>query len=344
MKKINRREMMKLVSVSVAAAAIGLNTVSAQEKKTAPSGADNWYVSTQSDASVVKFKNAYGMTVAATLIVPKNLDRSRRHRAVVLSHPFAAVRQQAAMLYAMKLSEYGLVTLAFDQTFWGESGGEPRGAVLPDVYAENFSAAVDYVGTLSFVDRNRIGALGICASGGFVLAAAKTDPRIKAVVTSSMYDMGEYYRTGVNGDRAKATLTQDLNRSASARWEAVDTGKTVYAAGQQDPSFVEAPESNDFYRTSRGAYPKNDRRTSPVTYARFLNFYPLRDLDLIAPRPILFVVGEKAPTKCYTDTAFRQAAEPKEMLVVKGANRIDLYDRTDLIPFESIASFFRKNL
>ena len=305
---------------------------------------NNFYVSDKVQIKEVQFKNIYGMRVAGAVFTPKQMDMKKKYPAIVISHPFGAVRQQAANLYATKLAEEGFVTLAFDQSFWGNSEGLPRGSVLPDVYTENFSAGVDYLGSLSFVDREKIGALGICASGGFALAATKLDLRIKALATVSMYDMGEYYRSGINGDRSKETLMKDLERVAQYRWQSVDTNEPVYGPGQNDPVFVEAKESNDFYRTSRGFVQENDRRTTPVSYAKFMNFFPLEKLDSISPRPILFVVGEIAPSKSYTDKAYQSAAQPKELFVVKGANRTDLYDRINMIPWEKLSDFFSKNL
>lgn len=305
---------------------------------------DNFYESSAVDAKRVTFKNCIGMELVGNLYVPKNLAAGTGYPAIVISHPFAAVRQQAANLYAQKLAELGFVTLSFDQSFWGESAGEPRGTVLPDIYAENFSAGVDYVGCLPYVDRERIGVLGICAGGGFALAAAKIDPRIKAVATSSMYDMGEYFRTGIAGNRDGKLRAEDLAKAAQVRWKTIDSGNPVYGPGQNDPVFPEAKESDDFYRTKRGFYEPNDRRSTPASYAKFMNFYPLENLEAISPRPILIVVGEEAPSKCYSQTAFERASEPKELHVVKGANRTDLYDRVALIPWMRFDAFFKKNL
>ncbi|MDO5537662.1 MAG: alpha/beta hydrolase [Desulfovibrionaceae bacterium] len=306
-------------------------------------GADNFYVSKQLASEKVQFRNMFGMTLTGTLCTPKNLAAGK-HAAVIVGHPHAAVRQQAASLYAQKMADAGFVTLCFDQAFWGESGASPRGSVLPDIYAESFSAAVDFLGTKPFVDRARIGVIGVCGSGGYAISAAKIDTRIRALATVSMYDMGEYYRTGLNRTRTKETRNRDLERAASARWEAVDRGEPVYGIGQDDGPFPEAAESNDFYQTERGNVPSNDRRTTPASYAKFMNFYPFNDIASISPRSILFVVGEIAPSRCYTDTAYALADQPKELVIVPGANRIDLYDRTEIIPWDKLAGFFRAHL
>jgi fermentation-respiration switch protein FrsA (DUF1100 family) len=164
-------------------------------------GADNFYQSDKITAQKVTFKNQYHMTVAGNLFVPKNLDRRTKNPAIIVGHPMGAVKEQSANLYAQKLADQGFVTLAIDQSFWGESEGQPRNAVLPDVYAEAFSAAVDFLGTRPFVDRDRIGVLGICGSGSFVISAAKIDPRMRAIATVSMYDMGGVSRNGLSTPR-----------------------------------------------------------------------------------------------------------------------------------------------
>ena len=307
-------------------------------------GANNFYTSDKVKAEVVRFKNTYGMDVVGTLFTPKQMESSKKYPALVVGHPFAAVRQQSANLYATKMAEEGFVALSFDQSFWGESAGTPRGAVLPDVYVENFSAGVDFLGTRPFVSRERIGVIGICGSGGFSIAATKIDPRIKALATVSMYDMGEYFRTGLKHTRSVETRNKDLETAAAHRYVEFETGKPVHGPGQNDAVFLEAKESGDFYQTERGRVPSNDRRTTPATYAKFMNFYPFNDIESISPRPILFVVGEIAPSRGYTDDAYKLAAEPKELVVIKGANRIDLYDRTEMIPWAKLTGFFNQYL
>jgi len=153
-------------------------------------GADNFYQSTQVTLQKVTFNNQYQMKVAGNLFVPNDMDRDATHPAIIVGHPMGAVKEQTSNLYAQKFAEQGFVTLAIDLSFWGESEGTPRNAVLPDVYAEDFSAAVDFLGSLPLVDRERIGVLGICGSGSFAISAAKIDPRMKAIATVNMYDMG----------------------------------------------------------------------------------------------------------------------------------------------------------
>lgn len=160
-------------------------------------GANNFYTSSKVTITNIHFKNIYGMDISATLFTPKQMIQDKKYPALIVGHPFRAVRQQSANLYATKMAEEGFVTLSFDQSFWGESSGEPRGSVLPDVYIENFSAAIDYLGTRQFINKEKIGVIGICASGGFSIAAAKIDPRIKALATVAMYNMGDFFRTGL---------------------------------------------------------------------------------------------------------------------------------------------------
>ena len=159
-------------------------------------GAANFYKSDKVDVQKVTFKNQYGMKVAGNLFVPKTSNRDTSWPAIVVGHPMGAVKEQSANLYATKMAEQGFVTLSLDLSFWGESEGQPRHAVAPDIYADDFSAAVDFLSTQPFVDRERIGALGICGSGSFVISAAKIDPRMKAIATVSMYDMGAAAETG----------------------------------------------------------------------------------------------------------------------------------------------------
>lgn len=339
------RRMVMVGAAALAAATVGASATAAFAQGPDMSrGADNFYKSDCVTTEDVRFKNTYGMEVVGTLFRPSAMEGDRRYPALVVGHPYGAVRQQAANLYATKMAEEGFVTLSFDQSFWGESAGSPRGAVLPDVYTENFSAAVDFLGTRDFVSQENIGVIGICASGGFSIAATKVDTRIKALATVSMYDMGEYYRTGIKGERALETRNRDLQIAAANRFKEFETGQPIHGPGQNDPVFLEAAESRDFYATERGLVASNDRRTTPATYAKFMNFHPFIDIESISPRPILFVVGGIAPSRAYTDKAFEMAAEPKELVVIDGANRIDLYDRTEIIPWAKLTSFFNQHL
>lgn len=307
-------------------------------------GADNFYQSNEVNSEKIHFKNIYGMQVVGTLFTPKNMIKDKKYPAIIVGHPFRAVRQQAANLYATKMAEEGFVTVSFDQSYWGESEGNPRGAVLPDVYTENFSAAVDFLGTRSFVDQEKIGVIGVCASGGFSIAATKMDPRIKALATVAMYNMGDFFRTGLQHTRTIEQRDEVLKAAAKQRYVDFTTGKPSYTVGHHGAISPEAIDSNDFYETKRGKVESNNRLTTMTSNVKFMNFYPFIDIDTISPRPILFVVGDQAPSRHYSDEAYQLAKEPKELFVIKGATRLDLYDRTEVIPWAKLTDFFNKNL
>jgi fermentation-respiration switch protein FrsA (DUF1100 family) len=317
-------------------------------------GADNFYTSDQVTVQRVTFKNQYQMVVAGNLFVPKNLDRSAQHAAMVVGHPMGAVKEQSANLYATKMAEQGFITLSIDLSFWGESEGQPRNVVAPDIYAEAFSAAVDYLGTQAFVDRERIGVLGICGSGSFAISAAKIDPRMKAIATVSMYDMGAAARNALNQSQTVEQRKAIIAEAAQQRWVEAAGGETKYTSGtvhQIDANTHPIQrEFYDFYRTSRGEFtPANsspELTTHPTltSNVKFMNFYPFNDIETISPRPILFITGDQAHSKEFSEEAYRLAGQPKELYWVKGAGHVDLYDRVDLIPFDKLSVFFKQNL
>jgi uncharacterized protein len=317
-------------------------------------GADNFYQSDQVTRQKVTFKNQYNMEVVGNLFVPKNSDENAKHPAIVVGHPMGAVKEQSANLYAQKLADQGFVTLSLDLPFWGESEGQPRNAVLPDVYAEAFNAAVDFLGTRPFVDRERIGALGICGSGSFVISAAKIDPRMKAIATVSMYDMGAANRNALKHSLTLAQRKQIIKEAAEQRYVEFTGGETKYTSGtchelNEDTHPIQR-EFYDFYRTPRGEFtPKGsspDLTTHPTlsSNVKFMNFYPLVDIETISPRPMLFITGDTAHSREFSEDAYRLAGEPKELLIVPNAGHVDLYDRVELIPFDKLTDFFTKNL
>jgi hypothetical protein len=317
-------------------------------------GADNFYTSDQVTVQRVTFKNQYQMVVAGNLFVPKNLDRSAQHAAMVVGHPMGAVKEQSANLYATKMAEQGFITLSIDLSFWGESEGQPRNVVAPDIYAEAFSAAVDYLGTQAFVDRERIGVLGICGSGSFVISAAKIDPRMKAIATVSMYDMGAAARNALNQSQTVEQRQAIIAEAAQQRWVEAAGGETKYTSGtvhQIDASTHPIQrEFYDFYRTSRGEFtpasssPELTTHPTLTSNVKFMNFYPFNDIETISPRPMLFITGDQAHSKEFSEEAYRLAGQPKELYWVKGAGHVDLYDRVDLIPFDKLSVFFKQNL
>ncbi|MGO4649626.1 alpha/beta hydrolase [Nocardia sp. 2YAB30] len=317
-------------------------------------GADNFYTSDQVTMQPVKFKNQYQMDVTGNLFVPKNLAPGSRAAAMVVGHPMGAVKEQSANLYATKMAERGFVTLALDLAFWGGSAGEPRNAVAPDLYTETFSAGVDYLRTRDSVDPERIGALGICGSGSFVISAAKIDPRIKAVATVSMYDMGAANRNGLGHSVTPAQRQAILALAAAQRDVEFRGGPTEYTSGTVHELTSESTpierEFYDFYRTQRGAVTPESASPDTTTHptlssnAKFMNFYPFNDIETISPRPMLFITGENAHSREFSEEAYRLAGERKELVIVPGAGHVDLYDRTELIPFDKLTSFYTQNL
>ncbi len=306
-------------------------------------------------AERVSFKNQYQMEVVGNMFMPKGIDLNHKHAAIIVGHPMGAVKEQSANVYASYMAERGFVTLSIDLSFWGESQGEPRNAVSPDIYAEDFSAAVDFLGTRPYVNREEIGVIGICGSGSFAISAAKIDPRIKAIATISMYDMGQANRHGLNKSLTLEQRKQIIADAAQQRYVEFEGGEIRVAGG----TLIElTPESNpiereffDFYRnpnrgefTTKGASAERTTKPTVTSNVKFMNFYPFNDIETISPRPMLFITGDHAHSKEFSEDAYRRAAEPKEMYYVKGAGHVDLYDRLDLIPFDKLDTFFKMYL
>ncbi|WP_339431645.1 MULTISPECIES: alpha/beta hydrolase [unclassified Pseudomonas] len=317
-------------------------------------GADNFFKSDKVTVQKVSFKNQYQLNVVGNLFIPKGLDSATRSPAIIVGHPMGAVKEQSSNLYAQKLAEQGFVTLALDLSFWGESEGQPRNAVLPDMYAEDFSAAVDYLGTRPFIDRQRIGVLGICGSGSFVISAAKIDPRMKAIATVSMYDMGAANRNGLKHSQTLEVRKQVIAAAAEQRYVEFTGGKIEYTGGTVQALNADTHpiqrEFFDFYRTPRGEFtpasstPQQTTRPTLSSNTKFMNFYPFVDIESISPRPMLFIAGENAHSREFSEEAFRLAGEPKELVIVPNAGHVDLYDRVDLIPFTKLTHFFQDHL
>lgn len=315
-------------------------------------GADNFYQSDKVTTAKVYFKNQYGMKVAGNLFTPNALDLNTQHAAIVVGHPMGAVKEQSANLYATKMAEQGFVTLSLDLSFWGESEGAPRNAVSPDIYAEDFSAAVDFLGTRPFVDPERIGVIGICGSGSFAISAAKIDPRLKAIATVSMYDMGAANRNGLKHGLSVEQRKQIIREAAEQRYTEFKGGDIRYTSGTPlkltgNPI---GDEFYDFYRTPRGEVTPQGASTQTTTMPtltsnlKFMNFYPFNDIETISPRPLLLITGSEAHSREFSEDAYKRAAEPKELLIFPGAGHVDLYDRVNLIPFGKLTEFFQNNL
>ena len=294
------------------------------------------------------------MQVVGNLVLPKSMGANSRLPAIIVGHPMGAVKEQSSMLYAQKLAEHGFAALAIDLPYWGESEGQPRNLVAPEIYTDAFSAAVDFLSAHQSIDRQRIGVLGICGSGCFAINAAKIDTRLKAIATVSMYDMGAVTRNGLKHAQSLAQRKALHTKGVELREQEGRTGKGVFLnyLPLQLPADADAVtrEFWEFYRTPRGAHvPKgmtleqtqNRMLSSEI---RFLNFYPFNDIETIAPRPMLFIAGDQAHSREFSEEAYRLAAGPKELHWVPGAGHVDLYDRLTLIPFAKLAAFFAKNL
>jgi fermentation-respiration switch protein FrsA (DUF1100 family) len=302
----------------------------------------------------VTFKNQYKLDVTGHLFISKNINQNVKNPAIIVGHPMGAVKEQSADVYASTMAERGFVTLAIDLSFWGESEGTPRNAVLPDMYAEDFSAAVDFLGTRQFVDRNNIGIIGVCGSGSFVISAAKIDPRLKAIATVSMYDMGSANRNALNHSQTIEERKKIIAEAADQRYVEFNGGETKYTSGTvhklDENTHPIQREFYDFYRTPRGEYTPKGESPETTTHptlssnVKFMNFYPFNDIETISPRPLLFITGDKAHSKEFSEDAYKRAAEPKELYYIPNAGHVDLYDKTELIPFDKLENFFTKYL
>ena len=283
------------------------------------------------------------MSLAGNLFTPKHLNKSTTHPAIIVGAPNGAVKEQSANLYAQKMAEFGFITLSFDQIFWGESDGNPRNAMAPDLYSESFSAAADYFTALDYIDNDRIAVLGICASGSFALNEAKIDSRLKAIATVSLTDMGAVAR----GQRDAMGKTAMIDQTSAQRNQEISGGKTAYTSGTPEEidenSDAFSKEFYDFYRTQRGAAATTTQPTM-TSFSKLLNFYSLSDLETVSPRPLLFIAGENAISLGFSVDAYEAANEPKELYKVPNAGHVDLYDKTDLIPFDKLNDFFNTNV
>ena len=296
----------------------------------------------------VRYQNRYGIALAGDLYTAKGMDQNKSYPAIVVGAPYGGVKEQGPCVYAGELARRGFVVLTFDPCYMGESGGEPRHVSSPDLFSENISAGVDYLGLLPYVDRERIAALGICGSGGFALSAAAADTRIRAVVTASMYDMSVAARLGLTPEQ----LQERKEKLSLQRWKDAENGTPEYIPTFPEEAVAEIPdelqwilrEFYEFYATGRGHHPNALGGFTTTSDLSFIN-YALNDhIAEISPRPVLFIVGEQAESRFFSDMAFKRAAEPKRMLVVPDCNHVDLYDDTSKIPFEAIEAFLRDSL
>ena len=297
----------------------------------------------------VRYQNRLGHAIAADIYMLKGIDTSKKYPALIVGAPYGGVKEQGPCVYANELAKRGFIVLTFDQSYMGESGGEPRNVSDPSVFTENFSAAVDYLGVKEpLADREKIGVIGICGSGGFALAAAQSDLRIKAVATASMYVMTDAARLGLDKEKIAEVKKQLSNQ----RWIDFENGYPEYVPAFPEEPFDAVPEGVEepaaewlrFYSVKRGHHHSARGAFTTTSNLSMMNFKLLDYVDEISPRPILMIVGDRAHSKFFSENVYAKAAEPKELYEVKDAEHIDLYDRTDRIPFDKLQKFFEDSL
>ena len=301
--------------------------------------------------SKVTFHNRYGITLVADMYVPK--DAEGKLPAIAVSGPFGAVKEQTSGIYAQHMAERGFLTIAFDPSYTGESGGEPRRMASPDINTEDFIAAVDFLSVQENVDPERIGIIGICGWGGMAINAAALDPRIKATVTSTMYDMSRVAREGYFGS-ADNVEARDAQRAAWAaqRTEDYRTGSYKRAGGVVDPLPEDAPwfvkDYYDYYKTERGYHPRSGNSNDGWNITGTMSFLnqPLLDMAGEIKTPVLLIHGDKAHSRYFSEGAFAKLkGDNKELLIIPGAVHTDLYDdKAGVIPYDKMEAFFKENL
>jgi uncharacterized protein len=299
----------------------------------------------------VSFKNRYGTTIAGDLYLPKN-PGSKSLAALAISGPFGAVKEQSSGLYAQNMAERGFAALAFDPSYTGESGGEPRNVASPDINTEDFSAAVDFLGLQKSIDRNRIGIIGICGFAGMGLNAAAVDKRVKAVAVTSMYNMSRVMASGYFDSLTPEERAETLEELGEQRWKDAEQGTHAASTNNlpeklkgNEPQFV--VDYFTYYKTARGFHPRSINSNGAWTATNpwsFMNMPLLTYIKEISPRPVLIIAGENAHSRYFSEDAYKAAAEPKELIIIPNATHVDLYDRLDIIPFDKLERFFEDNL
>lgn len=300
----------------------------------------------------VSFQNGT-VKMVANLYLPENYDHSKKYPAIVVSHPWGGVKEQTSGLYAQQLAKRGFITLAYDASHYGESGGIQRDLEDPADRVQDIRSAVGYLSSLPQVDAARIGTLGICAGGGYTFNEAQSDLRVKAAAGVVTYDIGEATRTGIEGlpvteiDRQKLlqNVDEQLNKEAAGApvlvQQLLPSRDTL---NDSTPNFVR--EATDYYLTPRGSHPNARNRYVVTSPGLHMAYYPLAHMDQIAPRPVLLITGEKAETRKFSRQAYDNAEQPKELMVIPGASHFDLYDKPQFVnpAVDRLSIFFNKNL
>ena len=299
----------------------------------------------------VKFQNRFGITLAGDMYIPKAIKKGEQYPAIAISGPFGAVKEQASGYYAQTLSEKGFITLAFDPSYTGESSGKPRNIASPDINTEDYSAAVDFLSNQKNVDAEKIGILGICGFGGFALNAAQIDTRIKATVTSTMYDMTRVSAKGYNDsidETGRYKLKQELNKQRTEDFKNKTFAKAIGLPEKltgNEPLFVK--EYWDYYKTPRGFHKNsiNSNGNWNTTSVLSLINLPILAYSNEIKTPVLMIHGEKAHSRYFSEDAYKNLkGDNKQLLIIKDANHVDLYDNSKKIPFDTIAEFYKNNL
>ena len=282
--------------------------------------------------------------MAADLYTPKDMDENQSYPALIVGAPYGGVKEQGPGVYANELAQRGFIVLTFDPSYNGFSSGEPRRVSSPDIFVEDFSAGIDFLGSLSFVDREQMGAIGICGSGGFALSAAQSDTRIKAVATASIVDISG------NADAMDAeTRYAALDRISQQRWVDMENGTPEYIPAFPTEPATEIPDGLDpmsaeffsFYGMERGHHPNATGNFTTVSDASFMNFSLLSHVETLSPRPVMMLAGENAMTRGLTEMIYERLGEARELVIVEDANHVDLYDQVEVIPFDTIETFFK---
>ena len=340
-----------LLASIVAMAFVGISAQTDATRATRVTAEDEYYIfqlNNEVTRTHVYYDTRFGIEIAGDLYVAKNIDKSKKHPAIVIGPPYGGVKEQGPGVYANELARRGFVVLTYDPAYHGYSGGMPRFTSSTELYAEDFSAGVDYLGSLTYVDRERIGAIGICGSGGFALCAASMDIRIKAVATSAMYDI-----SGSMTSMSAEARNGMAKMAANQRWTYRDGGDTgqmyFYPEAPLDrvPDEVQGVnrEWQTFYATRRGWHPNARTNSNALSLPSLTTFPGTHRIAEISPRPILFITGDIAHSKNYSEEAYSHAAEPKELYVAEGnVMHIDLYDDVTKIPFDKLETFLKDSL
>lgn len=294
----------------------------------------------------VSYKNRYGIKISGDLYIPKNLKSTMTYPGLIIGTPYGGVKEQGPGVYANELTQRGFVVLTFDPSYNGYSGGDPRHVSSPDIFVEDFSAAIDFIGTRPFVDKTKLGAIGICGSGGFALSSAQVDRRIKAIATVSMYDISRAQRGDSLSETERNKILDNINEQRYVDFEnnQPTLGPRGAAIGFDETTDPIGKEFGEFYSTPRGYHPNSITQFTITSSMSFMNFPLLTYIKSISPRPILLIIGENAHSRFFSEDVYAEASEPKELYVVPQAGHVDLYDKLDLIPFDKLTDFFGEHL